>query len=253
MPLPEPTVEELVATLKRSAIPTIIVEGDQDVETYRWIEEQIGGTKASLLPCGGRDNLLAVYQRTAEFAHLRTSFIADLDMWLFTSVPDEYARINWTSGYSLENDLYAGSGIERLLTPSEQKAFYSDLKRIAPWFAFEIEEYRNGKLAKVAAHPDVVIPKGDTGLSREFCERRGYREPAPDTVEEVLGDYRLKLRGKILIALLLRYLSAPKRRTRHGRASILEFALRGTENPFLERLLALVRSELQIVVDVEAA
>ena len=59
---------------------------------YRWMEERIGVDEADVLPCGGKSVLLAVYERRTEFSHLKTAFIADRDMWLFTAIPPEYSR-----------------------------------------------------------------------------------------------------------------------------------------------------------------
>jgi hypothetical protein len=61
------SIDELVATLKRSNLPTILVEGDDDVMVYRQFEKQFGARKVSILPCGGRNTLLKVFERKHEF------------------------------------------------------------------------------------------------------------------------------------------------------------------------------------------
>ena len=90
MPVPNPTtVDELVATLQRSQLPTVIVEGKDDMHIYRWIEERVGARKVDVHSAGDRNKLLAVYQRRNEYAHLPVAFVADRDMWLFSGIPPE--------------------------------------------------------------------------------------------------------------------------------------------------------------------
>ena len=103
MPVPNPTVDELVTTLQRSQLPTVVVEGKDDMRIYRWIEERIGTIKANVYPVGNTENkLLRVYKRRNEYAHLPIAFVADRDMWLFSRIPSCYHGIIWTQGYSIE-------------------------------------------------------------------------------------------------------------------------------------------------------
>ena len=105
MPAPQPTVDELVAMLGHAELPTVIVEGKDDMRIYRWVEGRVGSQNANVLPAGGRENLLSVYQRRNEFTHLPVAFVADRDLWLFSGIPEIYHDIIWTLGYSIENDL----------------------------------------------------------------------------------------------------------------------------------------------------
>ena len=108
MPVPSPTVEELVAALRRSALPTVVVEGQEDMRIYRWVEERLGSRTANVLPAGGREKLFSVFRRRQEFADLPVAFVADRDMWLFSGIPPDYGEILWTQGYSVENDPVRG-------------------------------------------------------------------------------------------------------------------------------------------------
>ena len=116
MPTPNPmTVEQLVGVLRRSRKPRIVVEGDDDVIIYRELTKRIGILEVAPLPSGGRKKLLQVYERRSEFAHVPVAFIADRDMWLFSGIPEGYADIIWTQGYSIENDLYVSAELESFL------------------------------------------------------------------------------------------------------------------------------------------
>ena len=109
MPRLNPTVDELVSTLRRSRLPTIVVEGKEDMQIFRWMEHLLEIHEVDVLGVGGRSNLFAVYDRKSEFVHLPVAFIADQDKELFTRLPAGYEEIIWTQGYSIENDLYAGA------------------------------------------------------------------------------------------------------------------------------------------------
>ena len=121
MPVPVPTVDELVATLRRSRLPTIVVEGRDDMRIYRWIEPRVSNVDTSVLPVGGRNKLLSIYERRNEYSQLPVAFLADRDMWLFSGIPEQYNHIIWTLGYSIENDIYSGSELENLLDVEEAK------------------------------------------------------------------------------------------------------------------------------------
>ena len=64
------TEEELKSTLKHSSIPTIIVEGKDDLKIYRWIEEDINASATmhiDIMPCGCRNTLIKLYNSRSDF------------------------------------------------------------------------------------------------------------------------------------------------------------------------------------------
>jgi hypothetical protein len=141
MDVSQPTVEELIATLNKTDLPTILVEGVADVRVYRKLEAQLGVTLGNVVLCGGRKNLFEIYNQREKLAHVRLVFLADRDMWLYKNIPPEYSEIIWTHGYSIENDVYTGSTVEKLLDEAERQKYFDLLKRLCEWFAFEVEEY----------------------------------------------------------------------------------------------------------------
>lgn len=241
------TPDEIVAELKHRHEPTILVEGDDDIMIYRWMSERIGIFNVKPLACGGRSSLLAVYERRAEFSHLKTAFVADRDMWLFTAIPPEYSDVVWTEGYSIENDLYAGSNLENLLDRDEASEHRQVLNCLIEWFAFEVEECRGGKKAQTDIHPNEIVPLGTVSISQQFAVRRGYRQPDHATVVEIESAYKLKLRGKTLFELLVRYLSAPDRSVKHSIKGLYEIAFK-TPQPhvYMERLIGDIQSALSV-------
>ena len=84
---------------------------------------------------------LSLYARRKEFAHLPVAFVADRDLWLFSGIPSDYPEIIWTEGYSIENDLYAGADLEKVLNANDVDEHRQVLDSIIEWFAFEVGEH----------------------------------------------------------------------------------------------------------------
>ncbi|MXZ31103.1 MAG: DUF4435 domain-containing protein [Acidimicrobiia bacterium] len=228
----------MVATLRRSTLPTVLVEGQEDMRIYRWVEARLGIRAANVLPTGGRDKLLSVYERRQEFSSLPVAFVADKDMWLFSGIPSNYAGVIWTEGYSVENDLYAGAELEDLLDAEEAQAQQQLLDAIAEWFAFEVEEYLAERHYEVSHHCDRVVPRGHTQIDENFRKSRGFRSPGERMHRQIKSEYQLQLRGKQLFQILERFLNAPNRGTRYNVASLQEIALKMTPaHPLMSRLM----------------
>ena len=255
MPTPNPvTVDHLVDVLRRSRKPNIVVEGDDDVIIYRELTRRIGILEVVLLPSGGREKLLQVYNRRDEFAQVPVAFIADQDMWLFSGIEPGYDDVIWTNGYSIENDLYSDATLERLLDANEVAEHQQILDSISTWFAFAVEEYLAGNAPNLDLHCDAMVPPGTTELDADFCARQGFRIPDTERVRQIRSTYQLLLRGKQLFQLLVRFLSKPT----HGfeRASLnnyalYNFALRMPEQqPLLNRLMEKVKQKIAAQVSV---
>ena len=224
MPLPPPTAKELVAALCRSDLPTVLVEGQEDMRIYRWVEERLGSRSANVLPAGGRENLLCVYKKRHEFADLPVAFVADKDMWLFSGKFSKYRNIIWTEGYSIENDLYAGAELENLLEHEEAEGHRQLLDTIVEWFAFEVEECLAKRQSEVAHHCNQVVPLGQTKIDETFREDRGFRPPGEEIRRQIRSNYQLQLRGKLLFQMLGRFLSASNRKSKYSYANLHEMA-----------------------------
>ena len=239
MPTPNPmTVNRLVETLIRSHTPKIVVEGDDDIVIYRELVRRIGIIDIGLYAAGGREKLLRVYERRNEFAHVPVAFIADQDMWLFSEIPNRYKGLIWTKGYSIENDLYAGAELERLMDASERLEHQKVLDAIVEWFAFEVEEFLAGRDPKVNIHCNQIVPLKQTQIDDEFRKSRGLRKPNPELHRQIREAYQLQLRGKLLFQLLVRFLSESNRATKHSRRGLHEIALKMPDfHPLMDRLM----------------
>ncbi len=201
------TVDDWVITLRRTYIPTVIVEGKKDIPIYRRIEKYIDIQNADVISVGGRNNLLLLYERRNEFAHLPVAFVADRDLWLFSGIPPDYPDIIWTEEYSIENDLYAGADLEKALNANDVDEHRQVLDSIIEWFAFEVEEHLAGREAQVATGCNTVVPLGQTEMDHGFCTRRGFRPPDEQLHQQIQDEYQFQLRGRSLFEILIRFLN----------------------------------------------
>ena len=242
------TADELIALLNKTSLPTVLVEGSSDFSIYRWIENSLDIDNIDILPCDGRSTLLTVYDRRAEIKSVvQTAYIADRDMWVFTSVPSQYQGIIWTDGYSIENDLYEpAANIDELLEVQEKAEHSQLLSELIRWFAFEVEQFRITGESNVGTHSSEVIQPEEHIICEQFRLRRGFQEPSPLTVQEVTDNYKLKIRGKNLFQLLVRFLSHKSRKAKHSNAALMEIALKlAGRNHRLERIMRQVVTTLQ--------
>ena len=87
----QPTVDEIIALLKKTDLPTVVCEGSDDLIVYRRFEEHLSHIGVSILPAGGRENVLEVFERRGEIpTSVRLAFIADRDTWVNTEIPTAY-------------------------------------------------------------------------------------------------------------------------------------------------------------------
>jgi Protein of unknown function (DUF4435) len=235
--------EELVATLKHSDDTFLLVEGTDDVMIYRWLIEQIGIEKISFQPCYGRENLVIVFNRREEFKKCKMIFVADKDTYVYSKVPDEYEEIIWTSGYSIENDVYEGRKIEQLLDKSELKSFEKARASFIKYYAFQLENFRNEVEFQFKHHPKSIL-KVDYALNLEAIKQYKFTEPKKETVEYLSANYDLLVRGKSLFDLLLIFLSHSKRPVKHNRFSLLEHTCKLMTNNALPLLLEQINKQL---------
>ena len=196
-----PSVDELVAILQRTALPTILVEGKEDMTAYRWIEDRFGLQKANILPCGGRQQLLDVYKRKNEFSSLSTAFLADQDMWLFTAAPCGFEQVVLTRGYSIENDILDSSHVHKLLSHQERVSFDTLADILSVWFAFEIEQCRAGLPWSVNIHPNYLIPLRASSLNHAALQSRIFKQPKGQLSKSIRANFGLRFRGKSLLEL----------------------------------------------------
>lgn len=239
------TVDELIASVRNSTLPIVLVEGSDDLTAWRHVEQLLDPTQASLLPCGGRKALLDVYSRRGEFSEARVAFVADQDCWLFSAIPPEYSGVIFTEGYSIENDAYSKS-LEQLLTADEAQAHALLLDAVCAWFAFAIYEHLGGATMVLSHHPGEICKDVAAGIDPGFSQRIGYR-PAPSAfASEIRANYRVKLRGKQLLSCLVRLLSAPERPAKYSKSALMEMGFKLFTPPPIQKLIGALSRTLEL-------
>ncbi len=236
--------DEMVSHLKRTLLPTILVEGNDELSIYnRYLQDKINGEDINVLTCDGRAKLLNVFKRRAEFRNTKVVFVADKDIWFFTGVPQEYDnKVVFTDGYSLENDLYIESFFNRLLDENEARNFDDLIKELSVWFAFEVSRYKEIDQAWCDVHINQICP--EKLLSDSFKKSINFVQPSAYTVQSVYGEYTRALRGKNLFQALLRFLSHKNRESKYSRANLIEMGAK-FPNPRLEELVKRIVEKFQ--------
>ncbi len=236
------SVDEILETLKRSRLPTLVVEGGDDVIVYRRLEERLSDRSVSVFPVGGRTKILELLKKIEDLPRREAiAFAIDLDLWVITGVPVEFAydRMVCTTGYSIENDAYHDCDFESLLTASERQQFQDEVTRFCHWYALAVDRLLRGLDERIDVHPSAFLDSPDK-YAAYVKLREG--EAYPHLLgEQVVNEYKRLLRGKSLMALLLRHLAKPGRAARHTRTALIERAA-VQRGPLVERLFESIAS-----------
>ena len=221
----ETPVERALYTLKRSRLPTLVVEGCHDQAIYRWIERYLKVPKIDVLPVGGRDNLLEIYDQRSDFdSQLPVAFMADLDKWVFDELgiggPTDYPDIIWTTGYSLENDLYFDGDPEAAYITSEVRTEHERaLDETIEEFARDVARWA----VRGRSPSDTIVER---------------------YISEIKGEYKLKLRGKNLFEVLFDFCSA-RNHLELCRDVFSTIDLDQGNPPLLSRLILKIQEEIK--------
>ncbi|MEG9498739.1 DUF4435 domain-containing protein [Mannheimia indoligenes] len=194
------SLDEYISVLNHSNLPnTVIVEGKDDIKLYRILEK----SGINIFPVGGRNTLLRIFEERHRLKCDNIAFIADKDIWVNIGVPPEYIneKLIFTSGYSIENDVFMDFKCEDILSEKENYDSYkSDLEKYIHWYTlaiYRLDEY--DKNLEIAKHPNEIINKFD------IFEEDKYLENYPSNLKaEIRQGYPLSIRGKSLIDLFLR-------------------------------------------------
>lgn len=236
------TVDEIITVINRTSLPTILVEGQDDVAAlYRWIEDKILDVNANVMECYGRNNLIKIYERKSEIKkNKKVVFLADRDMWLYTRVPPEYKSIIFTQGYSIENDLIEGSLnlIMKLFNEEDSPKLDRIYNEIIPWYSNEIINYMNNKEYKLNYSIQHLLDMKSLKLKDEFRLENSHEE-YKQILSRITENTELYLRGKTLLEIFSYILTSPSRTARYGQSNIMDLMMRFDicENPNLMKMI----------------
>jgi len=252
------TIDEIISSLKHSSLPTILVEGKDDMFIYRWIEDVLGNRKINFQNCGGRNTLLKIFERKNEFPNLKVLFIADKDLWIFTGIPPEYnsEQLFTTYGYSIENDIYINGKnlLKSFLSINEQKSSEIILQNLIEWYAFEIQMYLEGK--KTELNFDTVsllntkkFDQERNEFTDEFLIECRFFKPTESILNNIITNYETHLRGKFIIDVFLKTFTNRKDKldTRYSRKEILDICFRcalSIENSLINNMIRDIQNKI---------
>jgi len=197
------TPEILIATLKRSNLKTVLIEGKDDLLIYKKIESELEDLDINILPCNGRTALLEVFKNKSDIDS-ELLFICDADLWVFDNKAPISDDLIVTEGYSIENELYQdGSTIlNKLLSANEIISKNLMLSNICEWFAYEVEKYLNCqtcdcKFSEVTILNTNVMARN----SNNFINERMNSKASDNLIDDIKANYDVKLRGKYLFQI----------------------------------------------------
>ncbi|WOI35025.1 DUF4435 domain-containing protein [Tritonibacter scottomollicae] len=201
-----PTVDELFQLLKRTSLPTVLVEGSDDIIFYRKIEEDLSHLGLDVLPAGNKDSVLRLRQMLSGASNVTFAFVVDKDLWVHTPHTDHFDNnLVQTNGYSIENDLFIDGELEDFMGPEEMALFNVDIQKFLDWYALVVSRVLRGKSGSFRTHPNKVLDD-ESFYIEESSLLEG--ETYPNTLRQELGgDFRRLVRGKSLMAILHRQLS----------------------------------------------
>lgn len=221
-PNSELTVDELLGLLKKTSLPTVIVEGDDDMIVYRRLENRLAHLGVSILPAGGRTKVLDLFRRRTEVhTSVKLAFLVDQDTWVNTGVPAEFVSPTLLStwGYSIENDIFADGELCNLLIGPEAMRFDRDLVQFVEWYALALSRHLRGTAASLSLHPDHVLNPDQRAGLLALEPNEAYPASLRD---QIARDFGRLLRGKSLFALLIRNANSRSGLPKHTDKALLE-------------------------------
>ncbi len=241
-----PTTEELFEVLKRTSLPTVLVEGPNDIIFYRKMEEDLKDIGVDVLPAGNKTSVLEIQRRVrAHKLKIPCAFVVDKDLWVHTGIPEDeqLKEIITTDGYSIENDLFNDGDLISILDENERKAFFTELKKFCGWYAIAVYKHLNGQSSEFRTHPGKVLD------DEEFYKSSIVLNPGEDFptdfFDEIFLEFGRILRGKSLLAILTRQLSRQGRSVKFSKLQLLVIAAsRKGEN--YKRICASVRIKISM-------
>ncbi|OSQ29410.1 DUF4435 domain-containing protein [Thalassospira sp. MCCC 1A03138] len=240
-----PTVDELFELLKRTSLPTVLVEGKDDIIFYRSVEHELKFYNVDMLPAGNKHSVLKLFDK---LSGIQTSapivFLVDKDLWVHATrdswgVSDE---IITTNGYSIENDLFSDGDLEALMEPDEKIRFNSELSKFVRWYALAVSRSLSGKESAFRTNPGKVLDDDDFyDEEMRLLEDETYPE---DLFNEIMEEYHFFLRGKSLLSLVCRQLSSRRRKVKFGSKQLIAFGASRKGDNF-ERICVLLTDSLK--------
>ncbi|CAI1155428.1 DUF4435 domain-containing protein [Serratia grimesii] len=216
-----PTIDELFALLKNTNIPTVLVEGKDDIVFYRRIESDLDEIGIDMLPAGNKWAVLELRDRIKkEPISAPVAFVVDKDLWVYFGGHADLTDVITTDGYSIENDIFIDGELLDLMSKEEIEQFNIELLKFSRWYALTVTRSQQGTEVSYRETPFKVINDNEFyNAAIKLSEEEQYPE---DFFNMIHNHYGRLLRGKSLFALLVRQLSSSNRRTKFSVNQLME-------------------------------
>lgn len=246
MPIPEATVDELIALIKKSNVINVIIEGKDDIVAYRALERDVNRdfqNSISLISAGGRTKVLEILCRLEGTPEIeRCIFICDKDTWVFSGTPSNglLAKVITTDGYSIENDIARDYPPTEFMDNGEREDYFGEMDYYSQWFAIEVQAALSGGQSELSRYPGLIldtVPRVDLSSA-----------VAPDGIahlvfETIKNDREKFLRGKSVVQIAMRQLARKGRISKHHHLTYLEHGA-ARRGELFSRIITAVRSQV---------
>jgi len=248
------TADIIIETLKRSNLNTVLIEGIDDVEVYRTLEDYLDNSDISFMECQGRNNLLKVFERRNE-VNDNVLFICDSDLWVIIGKPDIYEndRLITTEGYSIENDIYSDGEefLSKLFKSNELTKRDEIIKNICQWYSHEISlviqnSSHDCQFSDVTILNTSTMKKYSAQFEETFLINRNYAIAEKELYDSIVNDFKKKLRGKFIFQMFEKiFQERQKKSVKYSRSQLFDMVLNFVLNDNNEEKI-LVKRKLQI-------
>jgi hypothetical protein len=229
--------DEIVATLRNSTLPTLLVEGRSDMEFFHALEDMCFGNRIDIMPTGGRLALFKVFKRRAEFRTTPVAFLADSDMFIFGNVPPDLSGIIFTEGYAIENDILSGG--------KHRAKWAKVISALSQWFGAAAHRYLNGETVDYSQHPGQLVCFSAGTLTPLAQAVLIDPEPLCEQAKRVLAEPTKYLRGHTLLDALGHFLATAKQPPKCSKDVLLRMDLVSWEtNRPLQRIVSSVQTAI---------
>lgn len=217
--------DETLSLLKRSFIPTLIVEGKSDYIALREFEVENVHWGFTVFAVDGRDRVIQLIEAFNDGSNRPIAFLLDRDHYVVSGIPENLRKPNilFTTAYSIENDLLIDGRVDTLMSPTERQGFAKLIKEFIPFFKCAMHDHLNGcPSIPLSEHPNSILDDKNNlreGVRQFVTGHPGQSNPNLSRIDQ---DPLNCLKGKSLLALVLKVLSTSKRKAKYSAASLLE-------------------------------
>jgi hypothetical protein len=164
---------------------------------------------------------------------VKVVFVADMDKYLYTGIPADYNDVIFTTGYSIENDLYHNSAIDTLMTKDDKVVLMAIISNFAKWYARQVHQIESGLDAELSNSPyTVIFNTHPFGLQPQHAINESDVNIYRSIYDRIIANYSLQLRGHSLMTILvMTFENRPKGDSRYYEKNLTEIAITAANLP----------------------